>query len=359
MDINIYLVLAGSVAAVIICLLAIILLWFYQYLDKMKAGEEESRIRRLLTDLIELTDLEREDTIIELGKYIKKKSRRMQLLINLSIQYVENCGPEIHSLFLELYEKSGVTQYLIQKLSVKNKYIVSMACRYLGDLRIKGSESHLRSLMGDTNDDVIYNILLSLAKLGDEEGITIILTQHSNRLNLSYRAIVEILSRYSGSKKDLIKKIIDSCDNYIKGIIIKAAANYKFEDMVEYYVKYIRSEDKNLRIACIRALSELGDKLNESYLSDTLFDKAWEVRAAAAKGLEKIGTSKSFSALEKAASDNEWWVRHNAASTLVLIPGGRKYADKILNGPDAYARDAIKYAVEVSEKAAVENDVKS
>jgi hypothetical protein len=357
MDNNIYLILVVSLAAVLLCFLSIILLWIYQYTVKVSADKVENKVRKMLINIMSLESDERENTIIELCEFVKKKHGRIQLLINVSLEYMDNCSVEEYKLFLELYEKSGVTHYLIKRLSSKNKFVVSMVCRYLGDLRIKGAESHLRDLVNYANDDVMYNILLSLSKLGDEEGITIILTNYANRINLSYRAIVEIISIYSGSKMELLKRIVTSCDDYIRGVIIKAAASYRFEEMKDYYVKYIKSEDKNVRIASIRALSELGDKSQESYLSDMLFDSAWEVRAAAAKCLEKIGTSKSFSILAKAISDSEWWVRHNAASTLILLPGGREYADKVINGDDMYARDAIKYALEISEDTTVDNNV--
>ena len=120
-----------------------------------------------------------------------------------------------------------------------------------------------------------------------------------------------------------------------------------FRSLRDYYIKYLKSEDKNLRIACIRALCDLKNSNNEEYIINMLYDKQWEVRAAAAKSLQTIGTSSSFVALAKTAGDSEWWVRHNAACTLILLNGGKEYATNIINSKDKYAKEAVENAIEM------------
>jgi len=186
-----------------------------------------------------------------------------------------------------------------------------------------------------------------LQDFGDINGLIFILTNKSENINISYRAVIEIISAFKGSKEDLIKRTLELSDDYIKGILIKAAADYKFEGLRKYYLKYLKSDDKNLKIACIRALCGLGDSVYEDYIIDMLDDKAWEVRAAAAKSLEKIGTNNCFTALGKTIGDSEWWVRYNVASTLILLPGGKEYASKIINGDDQYAREAVVSVLEM------------
>jgi hypothetical protein len=353
MNINPYLILGVSFILVCILYLSIVVLWVYQSRKETVTGSFKNKITQMLTNAMQLTGRKGEKAFNSLASFVSSKPIRIETFIKLVLEYDEGYVIGRHEFFMRLYERSGVINYIIKGLSSNNKFIISTCCRYVGDLHITGMEARLLSLIEYTDDDIIYNILLSFSRLGYGEGIKIILTEHEGKLNLSNRAIVEILAAYSGSKEELLKEIIDLCNIYIKSIIIKAAVNYRFNGMKEYYLRYLKSDDKNLRIACIRALGGLQSSSNENYLATMLFDKEWEVRAAAAKELELIGTPRSFSALEKAASDSQWWVRNNAANTLVRIPGGRQYAAKIISGADEYARDAINRALEVYTKDSI------
>lgn len=349
MEGNVYIILFISIIIVVTFFLSIITLWLYQYLQRFISIKFENEIKKTLNDLFQDSANKRKDDVQKLRQLIKNRSKRIELLIDILSNYKEEFITEKHEIFLHIYKEVYITEFLTKKLNSKNKYDVSRACRHIGNLKITGTEAYLLSLLENEDNDIIYNVLLSLSSLGDEAGIVNILTNYSSKLNLSYRTIIEIFSYYRGDKAVLSKKILDSCDDYIRSIIIKAAAKYKFEDMKEYYEKYIMSEDKNLRIACIRALSELGDKAYEENLIKLLFDDAWEVRAAAAKGLESIGTEESFRHLAKSLTDSEWWVRHNSAKALVSIDGGKTFAIGLMNEEDKYASDAIKYALDTVE----------
>ena len=353
MNVNPYLILGVSVILVMVFYILIIALWFYQRRQDMINARLNAKISEMLNRALELAESDKKKAYNLFCQFVDGKSSRVKVLIKIIADYGDDKILEKHGFFTRLYKKSGIKKQLIKDLSSNNDFVVSAACRYVGELHITGMEENLLELVEYANGDVIYNILLSLSKLGSKDGVKVILTQYEKRLNLSNRAIVEILECYTGSKEDLIISIIDLCNNYIRGIIIKAAASYKFSGMKEYYIKYMGSEDKNLKIACIRALSSLKDYSVEEQLIASLYDKEWEVRAAAAKELEQVGSSLSFPALEKAISDSEWWVRRNAANTLVVINGGREYAAKIIHGSDRYAKDAIRYAMETNIKYSV------
>ncbi|WP_246294503.1 HEAT repeat domain-containing protein [Paenibacillus planticolens] len=284
---------------------------------------------------------DQQDVARKLNAYMKHSILKNEMFMELIIQNGEPFIENNHEQLMKLYEIAGTKQFLIKRLLSKRAHVQALACRHLGDLRVHDAEMHIYKLINSKDNDVIYHVLLALAKLGDLQRLTHILNANSQNIHLSFRAVIEIIAIFKGPKDELFKATIESSDDYLKGILIKASADYQLEDLGEYYVRYLNSTNINLKIACIRALSELKNPAYEAYVIGMLEDAEWEVRAAAAKGLEKLGTSRSFTALGEKISDSEWWVRHNAANSLVLIPGGKEYANQIMKNKDRFAREAV------------------
>lgn len=341
-----YLLLIAS-GLVLLFFILIICTWFFRFFSELTIQKVRKQLEEATLDLFnaESKDLQAD---LEKLKVFVNNSTRKETLIDIIISYGDDFIKKNHELLMDLYEETGIKAYLLKRLTSNSVYIKSLACRHLGELRVDNTQAILLSTFFLVkNNDVQYNVLLALAKLSDKNGLIQILTNGSENLNISYRAVVEIITAFNGSKEDLFKETIDFCDNYIKEILIKAAADFRIEGLRKYCLDYLKSDYKNLRIACLRALGALENPADEEYILNMLDDKDWEVRAAAAKSLEKLGTSKSFTALGKAAGDSEWWVRHNAARTLILIPGGQEYATKIINGDDKFAREAVVHIIEI------------
>lgn len=341
-----------SAGLLILYFLLIVYVWVYRYFSDLTTKKAKKQLEGLVSSLFDASYkkgdiVQAVSEVQKLKSFVRNSVNRKQSLINIIINYGDDFIKNNHEALMSLYEVTGIKAFLIKRLTSKSLFKKTLTCRQLGALKLKGTEVYILKLSLCYNNDVKYNVLLALAKLGDLDGLVYILTSKSENMRISYRAIIEIISAFDGSKKDLLKKTLELSDNYIKGILIKAAADYKIEDLREYYIECLNNDDKNLRIACIRALCELENSDNEDYIINMLTDKDWEVRAASAKSLEIIGTSNSFSSLAKASGDSEWWVRHNAACTLILLHGGKEYASKIINGNDKYAYDAIVSAIEM------------
>ncbi|ASS67465.1 MULTISPECIES: HEAT repeat domain-containing protein [unclassified Paenibacillus] len=323
-------------------LLAIVLTWVYGHFMAQRLAHMNRKLNALFSSFKSSThEEEEEEAVARIADFVGRSRRKKEQLIGIIIAQGENFIVSDAERLGRLYEHTGIRTYLIRQLASKRDYIQALGCRHLGDLAIRSAEKNIHALMDSSNNDVIYHALLALAKLGNPQSLAHVLVENSKRISLSFRAVVEILTVFKGSKEELFINTIELSDDYLKGILIKAAADYEFESLSSYYIRYLDSDSKNLRIASIRALGQLKDPAFEVYLIEMLRDQEWEVRAAAAKSLDKTGTSKSFEALEKMAGDREWWVRHNAAASLVTIPGGKEYAERILESEDQFAREAI------------------
>ncbi|WP_127507487.1 HEAT repeat domain-containing protein [Paenibacillus humicus] len=321
--------------------LAIVVTWLYGHFLTKSLAHLNRKLNVLFSSFKLATHEEEQEAVTRIADYVGRSPRKKEILIGIIVAQGEDFIESNAERLARLYEQTGIRTYLVRQLSSKRDYIKALGCRYLGDLAIKPAEKDIHALMGSSNNDVIYHALLALAKLGNPRSLAEVLVENSDRISLSFRAVVEILTVFKGSKEELFINTIERSDDYLKGILIKAAADYEFESLSSYYIRYLDSDNKNLKIASIRALGQLKNAAFEVYLLEMLRDQEWEVRAAAAKSLDKTGTSKSFAALEKMAGDPEWWVRHNAAASLVAIPGGKDYAARILDGEDQFAREAI------------------
>ncbi|WP_054026705.1 HEAT repeat domain-containing protein [Bacillus sp. FJAT-28004] len=329
-------------------LISIIVIWFFRYFRESKNNKLKQQLEDVFASYFDAGNENKRTIIQRLNKIVGKSARRKELFINIVISYDDDFIEANHDKMMNIYELTGVKAFLLKRLQSNSVHIQSLACRHLGELQLRDTKTSIIALISSKNNDVIYNVMLALAKLGDLEGLVHILTNESKNMNLSHRAIIEIISAFNGSKEELFSQTIALSDDYMKGILIKAMAPYRIEGLNEYYIKYLNRDDKNLKIASIRALCELNKEEHEPYILAKLDDHDWEVRAAAAKGLEKIGTHRSLAELGKTTGDSMWWVRHNAASALILIPGGIEFASNIINGDDKFARDAVASVIEMT-----------
>jgi len=328
--------------------ISIIVIWFFRYFRESSTTNIKQQLEKEFASYFN-TGKENKRTIIQrLNKIVGKSARRKELFINIVIRHDDDFMETNHDHLLNIYELTGTKAFLLKRLQSKSVHTQSLACRHLGELQLSDTRSSIIKLISSKNNDVVYHVMLALAKLGDKEGLVHILTNESPHINLSHRAIIEIISVFNGSKEELFRETIERSDDYMKGILIKAIAPYGIAGLSEYFTNNLNSVDKNLKIASIRALSELNNPDYEADMLAMLEDHDWEVRAAAAKGLEKIGTQKSLADLGKTTGDSVWWVRHNAASALVLIPGGIEYASSIISGDDKFAREAVTSVIEMN-----------
>ncbi len=340
--------ISGSLLSIFI--IAILVAWLYGHISRLISDNINNRLGGMLSSYFHVEMEEQQQVILELNQYVRYSSIRKKILIDCIIQKGEDFIEDNQIQLMNLYKETGIKRFLVRRLSSKNDYTKALACRQLGDLRLYSTEPNIYNLISSKNNIVIYNALLALAKLGDINSLTKILVSNSTNIHLSFRAIIEVIVEFKGSKESkeaMMIETIELSDDYFKGILIKAAADGQYEGLRDYYVKYLSSDNVNLKIACIRALSELNNSESEQHLIKMLESTAWEVRAAAAKGLEKVGTYHSYEPLVKLKSDEEWWVRQHAANSLSSIQEGKKHTECIPNYDNRYAREADTAVMEV------------
>ena len=243
---------------------------------------------------------------------------------------------------------------LIEALDHENKYTQAYICRCLGDLKAEEAIPILRERLKSKNQTLRYNAGMALSAIGDEDGVLQFLMLCENEKDYSARIFYELVGDYTGDKVSLIRKYFDNepdenspyrnPDLYdqMRVTLIYAVRNDCLTELKDIYIDGFLGRQKQLRLACVKAMAAIGTKDLKKYLIIATRDNDWLIRLAALPGLEKIGDDESLETLAKITTDEQWWVRRRAAEALVRADVKMIYVEKIIQEYDRFAADAVK-----------------
>lgn len=349
-----YEILAAALIIIFTVLLCAEYLWLYVLSKKneetdIQKREINSRIHAMTEAfLYSPTASSRETELTSLIEYIGddplKRDEASVQLIQL-IKRSEDIPPEKLRALGRLYESLNPIEFYSERLNKGNLYDKSYAARRLADFNASDKTEEIRKLLDDKHADVVYNAAMALSELGDMESVLVFAQKCENNRYYSHRVLLELFQTYSGDRAELVRRIFDERSDYIRATCIKAYTSDRIEALAPLYAEGVSSKDSNLKIACVKALAQLGSPDYEQKMITALNDKNWIVRLAAVAGLEKIASGRALEALVKAVRDEEWWVRNAAAKAIVNIDFQLVYVEKVLSGYDKYAADAVKNAL--------------
>jgi HEAT repeat protein len=286
-------------------------------------------------------------TLENLKTMCKNRDKR-EIVEKRLLHYFENFTGEFLPKLIELYEYIEIIQYEIKNLKNRDNFKKALAAKRLGEFRSKKSIGTLLQENNITNRDVKYNILLALAKIGEEYSFIEAFKNIDSAVILSERSLIEIVDSFEGDKNKIYKYMINSDDSFIASIFIKSAGNNKNISLIHEISKYLLSEDKELRIASVKAIGSIGDETYLDTMISLLEDIEWEVRAVAARALGNFTNDKILIPLAKVLSDSEWYVRFNAATSILNHGEGMTVVSYVFQGEDKFAKDIIISAIENS-----------
>ena len=188
--------------------------------------------------------------------------------------------------------------------------------------------------------------LVALCTMGDQAILENYFLQHHQDIRISIRSVQEALLRYPGDMDALLGVLMLKGNEYIKNICLRVAVQTQNRSLEPYYAAGLRSNDLDLRIATIRAVSEAYAPIYERRMIALLEDPNWEVRLAAVQCMGKNGSPQALDGLGELTSDSAWVVRIASSKAILQIEGGEAYANFLLeNSIDSYGQQAISAAL--------------
>lgn len=347
--------IAYILTAVCIVMIILEIIWLYflsaaSEADTRKERKAREDIRRKVNAIINApTKASKRQEVLDLKGYIRNNRTKMDILSETINGLLS--GDDIFLLdekqkaFYIIFTYIKPVDFYLALLRNGNVYDKSFACRKLSDYFADSEIQKIRKYVTSKNKDLIYNAALTLSSLGDEEGVISAIKKFDGNHEISHRVIVELIEGYTGDINLLAKKLLDNSNEYIKASVVKALAKYKVDGLAPKYGEYLLDGGKNLKIAAIKALGELGnvDFAYELIVASRSTD--WEVRSAAVKALRHIITTSTLEAVARSTKDSHWWVRYNAANSLVLMDSSRIYVNRILHDYDRYAIEVVRNAL--------------
>lgn len=289
----------------------------------------------------------------ELKRYSKDRDK-IEIITERMVYYFETLRGDFTVKMTEFCEMIGLIGYEIKNLKNKNMYRKALACKRLGEFRSRRAVKYILKELNTERTDIIYNVILALAKIGDEEAFIWAFNTIDNQLLLSERSLIEVVDSFEGDKRYIYKKLISSENDFIASVAIKSAGNFGDYSLSEQISEAFKNNSKERKIAAIKAIGNVGDSRYISEIVALLKDEDWEIRAVAAKSLGRFEDAAAIRPLTAALSDRQWYVRYNAANSLIIIDKEMKSVLNIFEGEDRFAKDIM---ISVMENTGFMNNI--
>jgi hypothetical protein len=240
-------------------------------------------------------------------------------------------------------------QHLSKMLSSDNEDYLAEIIRLVGNLKLSGLDKEVVNVMmlHKDNVNVQHEAFLTLSRLGSYDNIVEICMNKEYNLKLTFRSLIEIMSSYSADKHELCKALLSARDNYIVRTSVKLIGSERITALAPEIEGFLESDNINLVLDTIRALSQLRYKAITEKMIKLLSHEAWEVRSVAVGALASINVDDYIDHFITALCDKEWQVRYNAGSALSKIRNSDFIAKKVIATNDKYAMDMLQYFTQI------------
>lgn len=340
-----------SIVIFVVLILSLYLFLFYERLrenrTKKLLTKKEIEVSSFLDDIISNID---ENEISEgdmiLLKSFLENELTAKILTQKFIHYIESFRGTFLDKIIKLSEEIGLVDYQMDKLNTKNEKGKILAIKNLGELRSKKALEAILKMLSSPNAEQIYASLKAISIIGDEEYFIRAFESIDDSISLSERSLIEIADNFRGDKAKVFLQLINSKNDYISTIFIKAAGNLKDTRLLDEIHKFIDDNNNEKRIAAVRAFGNIGDNRYIEDIIKHLKSDSWELRATTAKVLGQLNDKTALKPLIEALKDSNYYVRRNAANSIISLEGGLEEAKQVILSDDRYAADILIEAIE-------------
>ncbi|MFQ3620466.1 MAG: HEAT repeat domain-containing protein [Spirochaetales bacterium] len=211
--------------------------------------------------------------------------------------------------FLTLEGTSPYVELVKPLVKDTRRRVASTAVRYLGK---KGSEEVVPALIEifkslEADEELRTAVLLALGELKDPSSVpflTSILEDRDERL--VYRRFAATALGNIGSLEAFpsIKKALEDSDNLLRAHAISALANYQVEEVEEILLQALRDDFARLRTFAAEGLGKRkSERATEMLIFRVRRDADRQVRLASLRALANIGTGEAISFLKELLLD--------------------------------------------------------
>jgi len=221
----------------------------------------------------------------------------------------------------------------------KQRY-VAFALQLLSNDSVYCRENALKLLYASGNAEAVASAI---------ETLSIDARLHNGKL------LSDGMNSFQGDHRELASRLMDHFDRYddhSQSAVISFFTAAALHDWDGFFKARLENTDISIDQRCdiLRLLLKSPSEETKRILSEVLRNKGhaqdWQTAAVAATGLSSYPDDpEAIDALEYGITSPAWNVRINCAFSLVKMAVPAEILDRILNGSDAFAADALRFAI--------------
>ena len=256
----------------------------------------------------------------EIGKAVKTKY--YDLFAEFMEKYLETLKGEDFQNLTYLLQKVGLFDYNLNRLNSKKKWHRVYAAFFLGLLRDKEAVPALGKGVEDKDSLVSFVSATALAKIGEKRHLKETLLVLTRRKDLRPGQAAGVLLEFgSGACTELGGLLgMESVTRQWKYLIIDLLGYWRHLEAGPMLLELLQaSDDRQIKMRCIKALGQMSCIDSVSTLASYLDDEDYLVRLETVKALGRIGVWDYSAEMASCLSDENWHVRYHAAQALAAI----------------------------------------
>jgi len=258
------------------------------------------------------------------SKKIAKEVRikHFSLFSEFMEKYLETLKGEDFQSLTHLLKEMGLFDYNLKRLGSRKRWHRVYAAFFLGLMRDKEAVPALGEGVEDRDSLVSFVCAIALAKIGEKRHLKETLLILTRRKDLRPdRAAGVLLEFGSGACAELGLLLgNESVTRQWKYLIIDLLGYWRHLEAGPVLLELLQaSDDRQMKMRCIKALGEMSYLDSASILASYLGDEDYLARSEAVKALGRIGLWDYSAKMTGCFSDENWHVRYHTAQALAVI----------------------------------------
>lgn len=237
-------------------------------------------------------------------------------------KYLETLKGEDFQSLTHLLKEMGLFDYNLKRLGSRKRWHRVYAAFFLGLMRDKEAVPALGKGVKDKDSLISFASATALAKIGEKGHLKETLLILTRRKDLRPdRAAGVLLEFGSGACAELGLLLgNESVTRQWKYLIIDLLGYWRHLEAGPMLLELLQvSDDRQMKMRCIKALGEMSYLDSAPALAAHLDDEDYLARSEAVKALGRIGIWDYSAKMARCLSDENWHVRYHSAQALAAI----------------------------------------
>ncbi len=264
--------------------------------------------------------------------------REKEEFFKFSLHYLEILKGSERDKILDLLVLLDIPVHLIQNLSHHNRWRRAYAAYYLGELHFQPAIDTLLKALNDKFYLVQFYAAKSIIQIQEQTHLRRAILKLFQIPSLSSYQIKEALIELTEEGMKVAQAVFreEALDESQKKIFVDLFAYRRYQPVAEdILLTLVDAKNRELKIACIRALGLLSYTPAIEFLRTLLQEEDWVIKSQVYRALGRIGDLGTLPEFLDSIKSPNFWIRYNAALALYdLGTVGINYLKKIFSDLD-------------------------